>query len=464
MIRRVWTEEKAPTDWKRGLIVKLPKKGDLTRCGNWRGITLIPTTAKIMGKIIVQRLAKEVDKHMRDEQAGFRAGRGTTEQIFILRNILEQAIEWNSNLYTCFIDFEKAFNSVHRDTLWNIMKHYGIPDKYIRLVQCLYDDSECAVITGSGTSEWFKIKSGVKQGCNMSWFLFLLVIDWIMKRSTADNTTGIRWNMTSKLDDLDYADDIALLTSSRDQMQVKVDRLVRHAKSTGLKINASKTKVMRVNASNTQAITAAGEEIEDVSNFVYLGGTVNTQGGTTEDIRRRLGHARSAYNKLAPIWNNSQIGRKTKIRLFNSNVISVLLYGSETWKMTKGDEHILDTFLHKSLRRILKIYWPQKVRNETVRERAGMEPISNIVRQRRWKWIGHVLRMDKTKHARIALTWTPEGKRKRGRPKETWRRTVERERKEFGFNTWTEASRVAERRTEWRGLVHGPILHRERRK
>ena len=75
--------------------------------------------------------------------------------------------------------------------------------------------------------------------------------------------------------------------------------------------------------------------------------------------------------------------------------------------------------------------------------------------------IGHVLRVDKTKHARIALTWTSEGRRKRGRPKETWRRTVERERKEFGFNSWTEASRVAERRTEWRGLVRGPVLHRE---
>ena len=94
----------------------------------------------------------------------------------------------------------------------------------------------------------------------MSGFLLLLVIDWIMKRSTADNTTGIRWNMTSKLDDLDYADDIALLTSSRDQMQVKVDRLVRHAKSTGLKINASKTKVMRVNANKRyQEISYPGE-------------------------------------------------------------------------------------------------------------------------------------------------------------------------------------------------------------
>ena len=120
---------------------------------------------------------------LREEQAGFRAGRGTTKQIFILRNILEQAIEWNSNLYTWFIDFEKAFDSVHRDTLWKIMQHYGIQEKYIRLVKCMYDNSECAVINGSGITEWFKIKSGVKQGCNMSGCLFLLVIDWIMKRT-----------------------------------------------------------------------------------------------------------------------------------------------------------------------------------------------------------------------------------------------------------------------------------------
>ena len=283
LIRKVWTEEKVPTDWKRGLIAKLPKKGDLTRCGNWRGITLIPTTAKVMGKIIVRRLVKEVDQHLREEQAGFRAGRGTTEQIFILRNILEQAIEWNSNLYTCFIDFEKAFDSVHRDTLWKIMRHYGIPEKYIRLVKCMYDNSECAVINGSGITEWFKIKSGVKQGCNMSGSLFLLVIDWIMRRTIADNTTGIRWNMMTKLDDLDYADDIALLSSAREQMQTKVDKLIKHAKSTGLNINASKTKVMRINANNNQAITASGEEIEDVSDSSTSEGL-----STSKEVQMRI--------------------------------------------------------------------------------------------------------------------------------------------------------------------------------
>lgn len=465
LLKTVWNDEKIPTDWTKGLIVKLPKKGDLTNCGNWRGITLIPTTSKILGKIIVNRIAAEVNKHLREEQAGFREGRGTTEQIFILRNIIEQTVEWNSNLYICFIDFEKAFDSVHQETLWKIIKHYGIPEKLIRLLKCMYINNECAVITSNGTSDWFKIKSGVKQGCNMSGFLFLIVIDWIMRKSTAENNTGIRWNFTTKLDDLDYADDIALLSSTREQLQRKFNNVSRYAQSTGLKINAAKTKVMRLNANTNQpVISTEQKEIEDVKSFTYLGAILTNTGGTNEDIRRRLGLARITYNKLAPIWNNNQISKRTKFRLFNSNVLSVLLYGSETWKMTKKDEHMVDTFLHKSLRRILKIYWPQRVSNEEVRERAGIEIISVTIKRRRWKWLGHVLRMENTRHAKLAVTWTPEGKRKRGRPKETWRRTTERERKDLGFLTWTDATKVAADRDRWRGLVNGPILRKERRK
>jgi predicted ArsR family transcriptional regulator len=130
--------------------------------------------------------------------------------------------------------------------------------------------------------------------------------------------------------------------------------------------------------------------------------------------------------------------------------------------MTKGDEKILDTFLHKYIRSILKIYWPEKITNtEARRKRAGLEKISTIVKKRRWQWIGHVLRIDNNRNARTALDWAPEGKRKRGRPKETWRRTVEKERKQLGFNTWAEATRQVQDRSKWRGLVHGPILHEE---
>ena len=96
--------------------MKLPKKGDLTVCGNWRGLTLMSVPAKCLGRSMIRRIRDEVDKMLRREQAGFRPKHGTEEQIFILRNIIEQSLEWNTTLYLVFIDYEKAFDSIDRET------------------------------------------------------------------------------------------------------------------------------------------------------------------------------------------------------------------------------------------------------------------------------------------------------------------------------------------------------------
>ena len=167
LFKVIWEEEVVPDDWKQGIIVKIPKKGDLTVCNNYRGITLLSVPSKVFTRTIINRLYDEVNKQLRQEQAGFRRERGTTEQIFILRNIIEQSIEWQSSLYVNFVDFEKAFDSVHQDSLWKIMKTYGIPQKFIRIIRLLYKDTLCTVIDGSRESAWFKVISGVKQGCVM---------------------------------------------------------------------------------------------------------------------------------------------------------------------------------------------------------------------------------------------------------------------------------------------------------
>ena len=153
---------------------------------------------------------------------------------------------------------------------------------------------------------------------------------------------------------------------------------------------------------------------------------------------------------------SSQLKLRTKLKIFKSNVVAVLLYGCETWRMTKLDATKLDVFLHKSLRRIMKIYWPMKTSNEEIRNRANISTISEQIFGRRWKFIGHILRMDPSKHPKTALTWAPEGRRRRGRPKETWRRTAERERAALGFGSWSEAAAAARDRAAWRGRVSGP--------
>ena len=111
--------------------------------------TSAPMPTARISRIPINRIQEGVDHALRKEQAGFRRGRGTVKQIFILRNILEQANEWNATLYIHFVDFAKAFDPVHRDSLWNIMKMYGIPLKLIRMVQARYKDFQCSAIDES---------------------------------------------------------------------------------------------------------------------------------------------------------------------------------------------------------------------------------------------------------------------------------------------------------------------------
>ena len=153
LFTKIWDKEEIPEDWSKGLIVKLPKRGNLTDCDNWRGITLIPEIMKIFGSAIINRIRGGMDNKLRNEQEGYRQGRNTTEQIFVLRNIIEQVIEWNSNLYICFVEFEKAFDHVHRETLWKLLKIYGIPDKLVNMIKVMYRNSKCTIIDGIETSQ-----------------------------------------------------------------------------------------------------------------------------------------------------------------------------------------------------------------------------------------------------------------------------------------------------------------------
>ena len=452
ILQDIWEKETCPDTWRTGTIIKLPKKGDLGDCNNWRGITLLSLTSKVFCRIILQRIIAAVDTILRQEQAGFRKGRSCTDHIFTLRQILEQSHEWNSSLYLVFVDFEKAFDSLHRDSLWKILRHYGIPQKLVQVMKNLYENFECRVIHNNELTEPFSVETGVRQGCILSPILFSLAIDWLMKRVTEEQRRGIQWTLLSSLEDLDYADDIALMSHRHQDIHQKTESLSDIASTIGLKVNKKKTQVMRINTTSNAPVTLDGTPIEDVQEFVYLGSKVTTDGDCNLDVNTRVSKANQAFAILKPIWRTTSLSIHTKIKIYKSNVLSVLLYGSECWKTTAAIERKLEVFQNKCLRRILKIFWPNTISNAELHTRTGVKPIHDTIRQHRWRWLGHVCRMPHSSLPRTALHWTPQGKRSRGRPKETWRRSIEKELKSRGM-TLGSALRIASDRIRWRTLA-----------
>ncbi|VDP27311.1 unnamed protein product [Schistosoma curassoni] len=121
----IWDEGQVLTEWKEGILIKIPKKGDLSNCDNYRGITLLSITGKVFNRVLLNKMKNSVDAQLRDQQAGFRKDRSCTDQIATLWIIVEQSIEWNSSLHINFIDHKEAFDSVNRTTLWKLLRYYG---------------------------------------------------------------------------------------------------------------------------------------------------------------------------------------------------------------------------------------------------------------------------------------------------------------------------------------------------
>ena len=255
---------------------------------------LLSTPGKVLNRVLLERMKEALDPKLRDQQAGFRRNRSCADQIASLRIIMDQLLEWNpppppSPLYISFIDYEKAFDSVDRETMRKLLRHCGVPEKIISLIRCTFQDMSCRIAHVGQLSESFKMTTGVRQGCLLSPFLFLLAIDWIMKSTTTGRNNGIQWTLWTQLDDLDFADDLALLSHSHSQMQDKTSLLKTTSAGTGLKINRKKTEPMKMNTTAKAPVTVGGEPIREVETFVYLGSVVDQQGGTDRYVTARIG-------------------------------------------------------------------------------------------------------------------------------------------------------------------------------
>ena len=166
--QQIWKTQQWPQDWKRLVLIPIPKKGNAKECSNYCTIALISHPSKVMLKILQARLQQYMNHKLPDVQAGFRKGRETRDQIANIHWIREKAREFQKSIYFCFTDYAKTFDCVDHNKLWKILKEMGIPDHLTCLLRNLYAGQEATVRTGHGTTDGFQIENRVCQGCILS--------------------------------------------------------------------------------------------------------------------------------------------------------------------------------------------------------------------------------------------------------------------------------------------------------
>ena len=188
-----WENSAVATGLEKVSFHPIPKKGNAKECSNYHTIALISQASKVMLKILQARLQQYMNHELPDVQAGFIKGRGTRDEIANIRWIIEKARESQKNIYFCFIDYAKTFDSVDHTKLWKILKEMGIPDHLTCLLRNLYAGQEATVRTGHETTDWFQIGKGVRQGCILSPCLFNLYAEYIMRNAGLDEAqVGIK--------------------------------------------------------------------------------------------------------------------------------------------------------------------------------------------------------------------------------------------------------------------------------
>ena len=237
LFSKVWISEAIPSDWLKGIVTIVPKKGDLSHCNNNRGITLRSTASKLYQIILLRRLNDGLERLLRENQCGFRKNRSCVDQIYSLRSIIHNFTEYNLPLYINFVDFKSAFDCINREFIWKALDHYGLPSKYIRIVQAFFDGTASAVRVNGELTDWFDVGSGTGQGDIQGPPMFNVVLNLAihMAEINKDLSKGlvlvkdpVGVNDQTVLD-TDYADDLALLDDNKEGLQESTDLLSHYA-------------------------------------------------------------------------------------------------------------------------------------------------------------------------------------------------------------------------------------------
>ena len=463
-----------PSDWSKSILVPLYKgKGDPMACGSYRAIKLLEQTMKIYERVLEKRIRSQVD--INEMQFGFMPGKGTTDAIFIIRQLQEKHQQKKKDLYYAFVDLEKAFDRVPREVVrWSLRK-LGVEEWLVVAVMALFQNASTAVKTSGGFSEDLEVKVGVHQGSVLSPLLFAAVMDV----ASSEAREGLPWELL-------YADDLVLIASSREELSLKLQAWKTGLTNKGLKVNTGKTNVMKSShsrspttvpsaypcgvcgkgvatnsilctsclkwvhrrcsgikgslttasptftcsrcsnptpqAEHTQmtGLSIDGEEYKAVSSFCYLGDMLDAEGGVKLAVTTRIRCGWKKFRELAPFLTSKAPTPKLKGMVYAACVRTSMIYGSETWAITTEDSKRLERAEAQMVRWMSGVTLKDRKRTSEVLQSLGLDSITMVITKARLRWYGHVQRKSPEDWVKKVTSLTVDGRRPPGRPQRTW--------------------------------------------
>ena len=491
---------KVPSDWEQSFIVCLSKeKGDALERGNCCCLKL---TEQVMERIVEGLIRQLVS--IDDSQFGFVPGRGTTDAIFVVRQLQEKYLAANKRHYMAFVDPEKATDRIPQKVIWWALRKLGV-EWIVRLVQGMYTNAQSRVHVGEGYSEEFELKVGVHQGSVLSLLLFIIVLEALSR----EFCSGVSWK------DL-YANDLVIITESLEECVRRLLTWKEAIEKKGLRVNAGKTKIM-ICGMGLDLLQSSGEfpcaicctgvgsnsifcngckhwvhkkcsglkrlkkdpdyrctrcqgtacpldgrpqkevkvgpdELEVVASFCYLGDMLSAAGGCELPTTTCVKTAWKKFKELLPVLSSRHLSFKTRGCVYSSCVRSAMLHASETWPLTKLNLQRLQRNDRAMIRQICNVR-PQDIvttRSNELLVRLGIEELDLILKERRLRWYGRV------EHSigavKTAFDIQVDGKCGPGRPKMTWKQLTERDCREWKLS----AINPHDRRT-WRSGVRSAM-------
>lgn len=360
LLKKVWDTEVLPKDWLNSTVVSIPKKGDLTIMDNYRGISLMPIASKLLYTIINRRINEglEAADVFVKEQAGFRKGEECVGQATALYEAAKRRENAGLPTYMCFVDMQKAFDTVpHEAMLLKLMKS-GIQGKVLNLVRKIYDGSVFRVRGGFGFTDEIQLMRGVRQGCPLSPTLFNVFInDLLNDNKAAGLGIEIPGIEGARISGFLFADDLCLMADTEEGMRQLLANTSKWADTWGMKFGIKKCAVVGIGLDVEEVRKVEwllqGQRVPVDTMYTYLGLDFHSDLCLGKMAKKRLQIAASNAHRIRYFFTCWNIPISARVMVLKACIIPQLLYGGELWGMNASLSRKHETLVNTCLRWII---------------------------------------------------------------------------------------------------------------